>query len=517
MNGTAQSYDQIPYPTLPRRLTHPNRLAVMARLFGMHPAPLTRCRVLDLGCGNGNNLIPMAGQLPESEFIGLDLSARQVAAGQAQIAELGLTNIRLIEQDILDFGAEWGSFDYILAYGVYSWVPAEVQAKLLRICRQHLAPQGVAYVSYNAYPGWHMMEMVRGMMLYQTRHIREPYARAARARELLDFLVETMPALTRTPSSRLQASHLIIESVRDLLRHEPDEYLLHDQLEATNQPFYLYQFVEQAEQAGLQYLTDAESSAMLAAYFPADFSANLARLAETNLEVEQMLDFLYSRSFHQTLLCQQEVSLDRSGQFDSQMWAELYVASPARPTAAVVDLTGPTVERFQGPIGTSLATDQPLIKAAMLHLAERWPAALSFGQLVSAAQERLTRAAPADAAPVETLSRTLLRGYALNLVELTAQPPVVAPKISERPCASPLARHQIRQQRQVTNQRHEPVIIDNPVSRQVLPLLDGSRHQTDLVEHLAKRAEPGTTTKEGLAQAVAESLQQLWQEALLVA
>ena len=108
-------------------------------------------------------------------------------------------------------------------------------------------------------------------------------------------------------------------------------------------------------------------------------------------------------------------------------------------------------------------------------------------------------------------------GYALSLVELAAHPPLVAPNISERPCASPLARHQIRQQRQVTNQRHEPVIIDNSVSQQLLPLLDGSRNQTDLVEHLANWAEPGLAAKEGLAEAVAESLQQLWQEALLVA
>jgi SAM-dependent methyltransferase len=485
---------------------------------------VTRCRVLDLGCGNGNNLIPMACQLPESEFIGLDLSPRQVAAGQAQIAELGLTNIRLAEQDILSFAEGFGQFDYILAYGVYSWVPAEVRRKLLEICRQHLAPQGVAYISYNAYPGWHMMEMVRGMMLSQTQHIREPYAKAARARELLDFLVETMPALTRSPSSRLQASHLIIESVRDLLRHEPDEYLLHDQLEANNQPFYLYQFVEQAEQAGLQYLTDAESSAMLAAYFPAEFSQGLARLAETNLEVEQMLDFLYSRSFHQTLLCRQEVRLNQQGQLDPEVWFGLYVASPAQPTSAVVDLTGLTVERFQGPIGTSLATDQPLIKAAMLHLAELWPAAIPFDQLVTAAQQQLATVAEASASATETLGRTLLRGYALDLVELTVSPPPLAEKISERPCASPLARHQIRYQTQVTNQRHEPVVIDNAISRQLLPLLDGSRNRVALVEHLAELRPPGLgpntngrQDRSALAQAVAESLQQLWQEALLVA
>ena len=141
------SYDELSYPGQAVAQTHPDRLAVMAKLFGMAPAPLSGCRVLELGCASGANLIPMAEQMPDASFVGLDLSSRQIADGQAVIAALGLQNIELKQLDISDANDSLGKFDYIIAHAVYSWVPPEVQDKVLAICNANLAPSGVAYVS----------------------------------------------------------------------------------------------------------------------------------------------------------------------------------------------------------------------------------------------------------------------------------------------------------------------------------------------------------------------------------
>jgi len=67
------SYDEVPYESQSFPQSHPNRLATLGRLFGLSPAPVAQCRVLELGCASGGNLIPMAYHLPESEFVGLDL------------------------------------------------------------------------------------------------------------------------------------------------------------------------------------------------------------------------------------------------------------------------------------------------------------------------------------------------------------------------------------------------------------------------------------------------------------
>ena len=145
-------YDEVPYPSLSYAQTHPDRLATIATLLGLQPAPVTHCRVLELGCAGGGNLLPMAQGLPGSEFVGLDVSEAQITAGQTLRQALGLNNLTLTQMDILDVPAGLGQFDYIIAHGIYSWVPPQVRDKVLQVCQDHLAPQGVAYVSYNCYP-----------------------------------------------------------------------------------------------------------------------------------------------------------------------------------------------------------------------------------------------------------------------------------------------------------------------------------------------------------------------------
>ena len=115
MTGTGGSaedpYDEVPHPGFPYPETHPDRLATIATLFGLQPAPPDRCRVLELGCGDGGNLIPMAWALPESRFVGVELSSRAVAAAAAEIAALGLANIEIHRMDLREIGPSFGAFD----------------------------------------------------------------------------------------------------------------------------------------------------------------------------------------------------------------------------------------------------------------------------------------------------------------------------------------------------------------------------------------------------------------------
>src|SRR6478752_7458358 len=118
------SYDELPYPTRPRYSTHPDCLALLATLAGMQPTPIDRCRMLELGCGPGGNLLPLADAFPHSQFVGVDLSARQIEMGQEIVRALAMPNLQLEAKSILDIDASLGEFDYIVAHGVYSWVPA---------------------------------------------------------------------------------------------------------------------------------------------------------------------------------------------------------------------------------------------------------------------------------------------------------------------------------------------------------------------------------------------------------
>src|SRR3954464_7029764 len=155
----------------------------MGTLYGMDPAPVSACRVLELGCGDGGNLVPMAYFLPASHFAGVDLAGDAVAAGRRMAADLKLRNIALEQADLRD--VEEGEFDYIVAHGLYSWIPADVRDRLMAICREMLAPRGVAYISYNTWPGRHARHILREMMVYHVRELRAPRRRMTEARKLL--------------------------------------------------------------------------------------------------------------------------------------------------------------------------------------------------------------------------------------------------------------------------------------------------------------------------------------------
>src|SRR5690348_7940834 len=124
-------YDRYRYTSNAFAQSHPARLATVAAAFGIASAPATGCRVLELGCGDGSNLIPLAFYLPDSTCVGVDLARTPIAAGCARIARLELRNIELRQGNLIDACDDLGTFDYVIAHGLYSWVPDAVRPHIL--------------------------------------------------------------------------------------------------------------------------------------------------------------------------------------------------------------------------------------------------------------------------------------------------------------------------------------------------------------------------------------------------
>ena len=172
------------YPPRPFVQTHPDRLATLATLFGLRPAPPARCRVLELGCGVGGNLLPMAAALPDARFVGVDNAEVPIARARALAARLRLENVSFHRMGLEDYEPPEGAFDYVIAHGVYSWVPEPVREALLALCARALSRDGVAYISYNALPGGHLRQMLRAALAVHLGESETPGARIASAREL---------------------------------------------------------------------------------------------------------------------------------------------------------------------------------------------------------------------------------------------------------------------------------------------------------------------------------------------
>ena len=502
------AYDHVPYASYTYAQTHPDRLGTLATLCGMNPAPVDHCRVMELGCGAGGNLISFAFDLKHSEFTGFDLSMMAIAEGSELIAKLGLKNITLNQGDLLELGADLGEFDYIIAHGVYSWVPAPVQDQILALCQTHLAKQGVAYISYNAYPGGHLRAIARELMLFHTRDEPDATKRLEQSRAIIKWAAEAQ--------SGTNSYATWLREYDKRLPAKSDGSLYHDDVAEFNTPIYFHRFAKHAAKYGLQFLAEADYFESQNYYeFPAEIRAQLDEMATVNLLAkEQYLDFLKGRSFRQTLLCRHEVELDRP--VKPERIRGMYVRSSAQPLAPTPDIKAKSVEEFRTEKMASAATDLPLAKAALFYLGKIHPRALPLEELASRACELLEKSDNSDDA--QMLAEVLLKSYGAGVVELQMHQPTFSVAAGPFPLASPLARLQAQKGNVVTSLLHGSLRIGDHIALQLLQLLDASRDRETLIRELsgfvkANMGGPDTDQvsqdeKESLLRALPEELEQ---------
>jgi hypothetical protein len=451
-------YDAVPYPSHAFAQTHPDRLATQALLFGLEPAPLEACRVLELGCSDGGNLLPMALALPDARFVGIDNNAGAVGRGQQLVEKLGVRNLTLETASIEDFEPEPGGFDYVIAHGIYSWVPPAVRDSLMAACRRALAESGVAYVSYNALPGALVRDVLRDMALFHAGALPDTERRLAEARAFVSFLVAGWPEGSRFGEQ-------VRWSAERLLEHS-DIRLVHDDLAEVHRSFYFHEFAAHAAAHGLQFLAEADYHEMQVGFAAPEIAQTLLGVPD-RLRREQYIDFLRGRMFRQTLLCRAEAAVDE--RLRPEIVARLAAAAPLNSNG-VPDSEGRLV--FEGPTGTQLVTDKPLIQRAFERLGKAWPAAIPVRDLIP------------DGADGAGLCEALLSGCAVGVVKLHVRPPGLVPKAGERPRASALTRHEAATGDTFSSLRHAVVKVENEFGRRVLMLLDGTRDRAALAAEL---------------------------------
>lgn len=467
--AAASSYDEVPYSDRCFFMTHPDHLATLATVHGVPAPPVERFRVLELGCARGGNLLPMALEAPESSFVGVDLSVLQIEEARERAAQLGLGNVVLHAMSLADIDGSFGLFDYIVCHGVYSWVPDVVRERILSICSENLSPNGLAFVSYNTYPGWHERGMIRELMLYHARHPASASERLERARGIVEELTGVLPNPSSPYGSGLQVE-------REVLREVSDAYLFHEFLEEENQPTHVHEFLTRAAKFGLEFVAEASTSGLLLG-LPTQAQEAISRWATDVSSREQYLDFVINRSFRRTVL--RRAGGPAATRRSPDVIAGLSVTAAVMPSVPDPVVSDDSAVEFMRPEKAgSVTTNRPVVKAALLTLFEERPRALDFETLWSRVQARL--AAPggqviAGGAEFRNeLMGAILQLYVSDLVNLHVRPPRPVVGVSERPVSSAYARLQAATATRVTNLRRRAVELGE-FDRAVLLLLDGTR------------------------------------------
>jgi len=453
--------------------THPSRLLAIARLWGVAPLARRTPSVLELGCGDGANLLPIAAASPDARHAGVDASAHAIAIARAAGAAAGVPGVRFVEGDARSLPADLGTFDVVVACGAYSRVPSDARDALLRAVARHLAPGGVALVGFDALPGGWLRRIGWDAMQFHARGATDPAERAARARELIALLVETWKDQPGTGAAL--AEIFAREGDRD------DASILRDDLAAQNEPAYVSAVANHARRHGLALVGDVDPGVRALGTAGPALRARLA--ASPPLAAEQMLDFVHLRTARRSLLVHA---------------SERLVASP--------DLAGlhfSLAPERRAERGSGAARADPVGD----RLLAAYPSSMPAEALIDA----LRALGIAEEEAVARLRAAWVQGSAVPRTE----PLAIAARAPERPRASALARWEATHRTLVTNLRHESVAPADACAREVLACCDGERTVVELADAV-RAAIPAAETGDPRA-AVARRLEQLAADALLEA
>jgi SAM-dependent methyltransferase len=475
------SYDLVPYPGGAHRQTHPANSSAIATVLGLSPKR-SGFRVLELGCGHGDNLTPMAYNLPDCEFVGIDLAPTAIERGRADVARLGLKNVRLEALDLMQFPQDAGQFDYIISHGLFSWVPDFVREKILAVYAAHLAPHGVGFISFNANPGGHLRDMLRQMMRRHTAGIDNPAQKIAAARRFLDSLVEEGKT-----GADVDSFSTMMRAEVERTRKTHDSVFYHDDLAEENGYFYFEDFAKRAAGHGLAFLSEAEFFQSTEDYYSGTRLELLEACGDDVIKHEQLRDYFKCRRFRQPLLVRADAPIERAR--DPKRILDLYATARVVPAERKLNLAPGAEVKFGKPGGASFATNHSLSKAMFAILADRWPQAVRVADLIAGAAANLAKAGAGaqytGPAEQEQALEFLFDTYRANFTEITGVATPLSRRPAEKPRASAIARAQIVQGISATTLTHEDIRFETEIPRKLLALLDGTRDRAALLAELA--------------------------------
>jgi len=480
--GEVSNYDSVPYPSFTFAKTSPERLATLAAVNGMKSADSRHCSYLELGCGDGTNLLAHAYVYPNARFLGLDLSQAHIDAANTSAAELGVNNAVFRQIDLMDLApGELDQFDYIVAHGLFSWVPEPVRRRILKLYSEYLEPDGVGYISYNTYPGCHIREIANEIMRFHTRRIEAPMEKVSNGASILKFIGD----VAMRDSVYQQMLRLELEGMID----RRPENIFHDDLSAWNQPFYFYEFTEMLDESGMQYLSEAEMAEPTSENFSREALNVLTSISSDPIEREQYLDFIRCRRFRSTLFCRKNVKLDVD--YLKDHLHEFYLSAQLKCDDDQFDLARRTAEKFVTTDGATVESDHPLTRAAIRYLSNRWSWSVGFNELIKKCGEMpgLTPELRSDSDVLQT-SEFMIQMFRAGLVKLRRHSSFGVEEPGRRPRVSRFARWQIeRGSRSVTTLNGLSLEPDNEIVKLIITLADGTRDQDEIVRSVIENLE----------------------------
>jgi SAM-dependent methyltransferase len=450
------AYDEVAYPTPIVPEMNPSRIRAAGILHGFTFPTVASSAVLEIGCGDGYNLLGIAAASPAAHHVGFDLSPLAIARGQTVLTAAALANAELVQGDILTWSRPQQTFDYILCHGVHSWVPPHVQDALLALIAAQLSPGGVAYVSHDALPAASAKLEIKKFLQLVIPAGASPSEKIARARQALPEL-----ARHQRPQSRLKAQ---LDSLIAELPLFEDGYFFHDWLSEAYHPVSMQTLASKAATCGLQPIAEAAALDLFEPVASAGLASFAASVGQGYAGKAYLGDILSgARMFRRTILARTDAPPPSTADF-SEISVTLRATVERDPSGVIY--RGPDNALFR----PSTAAERHILQI----LADAAPAEVPYVDLLQHVPDP------------QVLQRVLTQICAIPVAAAYASEPSYCATPGERPLASPLTREMLSKLDFAATLRLNRLASRQGATQMFLGLCDGTRTRAMLAADMSR-------------------------------
>jgi len=357
----------------------PAHIRASAHLHGVESVPLGKARVLAIGCGRGEGLLPFAVAYPGAQVVGIDADPAAIELAREAAATLEVNNAVFYHCGYGELDEGFAPFDYVIVSGLYSYLPADDAQALLNFCGRVLSPLGILYVDYHVYPGAKAFEVVRDAVLLHGHAAQTEAEVKVAAQAALTLFTDGIASVNPFASALNATAKRLEGHLNDPTVTAPNPLTIN--------PCYFVEFAGQAVQAGLAYAGDTQPLSEIALGFGAgvSLSNSLLTMGQTPVLKQQYLDFATGRGFRQSLWISDRRATAEPFRFDIARFKDLRWASGLQRLAGG-DASGTVT--YVNQCGQALATAQQSVQIVVDTLAHVWPSSLPYTTVLACVMVR---------------------------------------------------------------------------------------------------------------------------------
>ena len=463
--------------------SHPGRLIASARLFTDWYGDLdvSSCRVLELGSGYGENLLPLALSLPNATFVGLETRRKNCETSRMLAGQVGVDNVSIYPGNDWRDAENEEAFDVVIVRQPYSSVTVLEQERLLADCHRFLKPRGLAYIKFDCLPGARHRQTIRDALQKASFTADAVVLDPKAAIDHLEFLGRH----TLSSSSSISAKQTIIDFVSRCKRGVITRNEWESLLSKHYQPTLLVDFCRLLDKQGLRYRLDADVEASLHLDLPDDARDTLAQLNDDPVRQQQYADFLQNRHARHAIVSRQGQHASSATLTQRLMGLHFRggVLEVARENTSEF---GSSVD-FESLQGRRFRCEDPLMIFCLRLIGQAYPNSISFEHMCAEAtrvllekdDQNMTSADPF----MNTITTSVSQLIGQGLIQGSLTETSCFSEVSTTPEGYAWARIQAAYGSMVTNVHHENLSLEN-LERELLRQLNGRKTRPQLEDWL---------------------------------